>query len=86
LPPSLYLLRKPDWWGAIPYPATGPEITGGNGPGRHTYGNPAQACYVVVMGGTDGGPGSPLKFNAADCYGTNRQAKSDSFGLPTPTP
>ena len=25
-------------------------------------------CYFNVMGGTDGGVGSPLTFNASTCY------------------
>ena len=70
LPTSFYLSGKPSWWGSLPYPATGPDVSGGNGPGGHSYGNPAQACYFNVMGGTDGGAGGPLNFNASTCYGT----------------
>jgi hypothetical protein len=48
-------------------------VTGGTGPGGHaslTGSNPAQQCYLVTMGGTEGGAGSPLNFNANTCYGT----------------
>jgi hypothetical protein len=46
LPPSFYKAAKPSWWGSsIPWPAIGPDITGGTGPGGHTYATPAQACY-----------------------------------------
>jgi hypothetical protein len=69
LPASLYLAGKPGWWGALPFPATGPEIAGGTGPRGHSFGNPAQACYLNAMGGANGGAGSPLVFNAASCYG-----------------
>jgi hypothetical protein len=69
LPASFYLARKPAWWGAIPFPAIGPDVTGGAGPGGHAYGNPAQVCYTKVMGGSDGGAGSPLTFSAERCYG-----------------
>lgn len=69
LPASLYLPGKPDWWGSMPYPATGPDVVRGPGPGGHSYGNPAQACYLAVMGGSDGGSGSPLVFNADICFG-----------------
>jgi len=69
LPASFYLFGKPSWWRSMPFPATGPDVTGGTGPGGHSYGNPAQACYINVMGGSDGGPGSPLTFNASACYG-----------------
>jgi hypothetical protein len=68
LPASFYLSAKPSWWGSVPYPAVGPDVTGGSGPGGHAYAIPAQNCYTTVMGGTDG-TGSPLTFNAAACYG-----------------
>jgi O-antigen/teichoic acid export membrane protein len=69
LPASIYLKGKPPWWGSMPFPATGPDVSGGPGPGGHSYGNPAQACYLKVMGGSDGGTGGPLRFNAERCYG-----------------
>jgi len=72
LPPSFYLAAKPGWWGSLPFPAIGPEITGGSGPAGHSFGNPAQICYQIVMGGSDGGQGSPLVFNATRCYGGRR--------------
>lgn len=30
LPASFYLSAKPSWWGSIPWPAVGPDVTGGN--------------------------------------------------------
>ena len=69
LPPSFYLSAQPSWWGSLPFPATGPDVSGGSGPGGHSYGNPAQACYLNTMGGSDGGAGGPLPFNAEKCYG-----------------
>jgi hypothetical protein len=69
LPCSLYLASKPAWWGALPFPATGPDVTGGSGPAGHSYGNAAKACYEGKMGGTLGGAGGPLSFNAKACYG-----------------
>lgn len=68
LPPSFYLPKKPSWWGALPYPSIGPDVTKGTGPGGHSYGNPAQYCYLNVMGGSDGGEGGALPFNAERCY------------------
>jgi hypothetical protein len=70
LPASFYQTSKPSWWGSIPYPATGPDVTGGTGPGGHTYGNPAYQCFINVMHGTDGGAGGPYNFNANTCYGS----------------
>ncbi|HTF61287.1 MAG TPA: glycosyl hydrolase family 28-related protein [Edaphobacter sp.] len=70
LPSSFYLSGKPAWWGSLPFPATGPEVSGGSGPGGHSYGNPAEACYLNVMKGSDGGAGGPFPFNASTCYGS----------------
>jgi hypothetical protein len=72
LPASFYLSAKPAWWGTLPYPAIGPDVTKGSGPGSHSFGNPAQNCYTKIMGGTDGGQGSPLVFNAGNCYVTDK--------------
>ena len=74
LPASFYLAAKPDWWGAVPYPATGPDVSGGSGPIGHSYGNPARACYFTVMKGEDGGGRSPLTFNADQCYAAKNTA------------
>jgi len=30
LPPSFYLSSKPSWFGSLPWPAIGPDVTGGN--------------------------------------------------------
>ncbi len=68
LPASFYLPAMPKWWNTIPYPAIGPDVNGGFGPGGHSYGNPAQACYLQMMHGADGGEGSPLTFNPDQCY------------------
>ena len=37
LPASLFLSAKPSWWQGAPWPAVGPDVNGGNGPGGHTY-------------------------------------------------
>jgi hypothetical protein len=68
LPASFYHASKPSWWGALPYPAIGPEVTGGPGANGHAGLIPAQNCYFNVMGGSEGGAGSPLQFNADKCY------------------
>jgi hypothetical protein len=81
LPASFYLSGKPEWWGTMPFPATGPDVRGGTGPGGHSYGNPAQACYFHVMGGSDGGAGEPLIFNADRCYGTGRNGRLAGGGF-----
>jgi hypothetical protein len=78
LPNSFYLSSKPAWWGnTLPWPGIGPDITGGTvsanadgpPPGGHAYMNPAMACYYNVMGGKEGGAGSPLStFDPVACY------------------
>ena len=72
LPASFYLAGKPGWWGDLPFPGIGPDVAGGPGPRGHAFANPAENCYRKVMGGVDGGAGSPLGFNAARCYGAAR--------------
>jgi len=64
LPPSFYLAAKPVWWGSVPWPATGPEVTGGPGPGGHTYRIPAHVCYDNSPKDANG----VLTFDATACY------------------
>jgi hypothetical protein len=45
LPASFYLSAKPSWWGAMPWPAIGPDVSGGTDPTGHVYANPAEVCY-----------------------------------------
>jgi hypothetical protein len=73
LPNSFYLTSAPSWWtSSIPWPAIGPDVANGNGPGGHVYSttaaNPAENCYYNVMRGVYGGAGSPYSFNANTCY------------------
>jgi hypothetical protein len=70
LPASLYLAVKPDWWPAqVPWPAIGPDVTGGNiaNVGGHANMIPAQLCYNA-MGGPADGTGNVRTFNASSCY------------------
>lgn len=72
LPASFYLSTKPGWWsGAKPWPAIGPDVTGGNIPNvdGHAYTIPSQDCYAINMLGPADGSGGVLSFNAARCYG-----------------
>lgn len=67
LPSSFYLSGKPSWWGSAPYPAVGPDVTGGTGPGGYAYDIPAKKCYDS-LGGPSDGSGSVLSFDANACY------------------
>jgi len=75
LPASFYLSSEPSWFGAVPWPAIGPDVSNGSRSDSYGYANkiPAQVCYEQVMGGTDG-TGSPLVFNASRCYGQQTPA------------
>ena len=64
LPSSLYLSSKPKWWGTMPWPAIGPDVTGGQDPSGHVYANPAQVCYNNTPKDSNG----ILIFNADKCY------------------
>lgn len=71
LPASFYLSTKPSWWGSMPFPAIGPDVSGGNvaNTGGHVYMNPAQSCYSSLMAGPlNGVSASALTFSAAKCY------------------
>ena len=65
LPASFYLSAKPSWWGSTPWPAIGPDVAGGTGPGGHAFSAPAHLCYDNTSK-TNG----ILNFNAANCYPT----------------
>jgi hypothetical protein len=45
LPTSFYLTQKPAWWGRMPWPAIGPEVSGGDDPTGHVFANPAEVYY-----------------------------------------
>jgi hypothetical protein len=75
LPASFYLLAKPAWFGAVPWPPIGPDVTGGNvsGVGGHVYKIPAQVCYETLAIDSAYGSSNVRTFNAETCY----QASSD---------
>lgn len=72
LPASFYLSAKPSWWttpwGVPPWPAIGPDVTGGTGPGGFAYNNPAQTCYNHTSIDSAYGTANVLLFNANNCY------------------
>jgi hypothetical protein len=81
LPASFLYSSKPSWWPALKaWPIVGPDVTGGNVSGVNgtVYTNPAEDCYLNVMGGAANGEGPVLSFNANLCYGGSI--------LPTPAP
>ena len=55
----------------MPWPAVGPDVTGGNvaNANGYVYMNPAMSCYINTMGGKTDGSSGVLTFNANTCYG-----------------
>jgi hypothetical protein len=91
LPASFYLAAKPTWWPAeLAWPAIGPDVTGGSGPGGHvsstTAAIPAMNCYYNVMSGVYGGGGSPYSFNAGGCYGSGSGTAQPDAGVDASAP
>ena len=70
LPASFYLSSKPNWWGTMPWPAIGPDVTGGQDASGHAYAIPAQVCYNNTTKDSSG----ILIFNADRCYSQSRPA------------
>lgn len=67
LPVSLFLSARPSWWvtpyGTPPWPPIGPDVSGGTGPGGHSYDIPAALCFENTSSS-----GGILNFNASNCY------------------
>jgi hypothetical protein len=78
LPNSFYMSGKPSWWGTMPWPPIGPDVTGGQGPGGFAYQTPAYVCYL--NGSFTNGM---LNFDASNCYGssTSQQPPAPPTGL-----
>jgi hypothetical protein len=70
-PASFYRTSKPAWFGTIPWPAIGSDVTGGNVDtstlAGHVYAIPALACY----NGTAKDSNGLLKFDPNVCYPTS---------------
>ncbi|MGH9473716.1 MAG: hypothetical protein ACRD13_11375 [Terriglobales bacterium] len=87
LPPSFYLSAKPAWWitpwGTPPWPAIGPDVTGGDdaSSGGHAYAIPAELCYENSPNDQnypqDQSGLYVKRFNAGGCYGRPPAAPSD---------
>jgi hypothetical protein len=67
LPVSLYLSARPAWFstrfGSVPWPAIGPDVTGGPQMGGLVQKIPAQLCYENTPA-----QGGILSFDANNCY------------------
>ena len=67
LPASFYISSKPSWWGSMPWPAVGPDVTGGDitGTGGHAWRNPAHVCYDTSPKDANG---AITIYNPNTCY------------------
>jgi len=80
LPASLYLAGKPAWWGTVPWPAIGPDVTGGQDPTGHAYKLPAHLCYDSTSK-----TGGILNFNAAACYSNVQDTTPPTVSITAPS-
>jgi hypothetical protein len=78
LPASFYLTSKPSWFGNVPFPAIGPDVSNGTAPntasiptGGHANKIPSRVCYESLSNDSAYSGSSPSikSFNAAACYG-----------------
>lgn len=88
LPPSLYLSSRPRWYGAVPFPAVGPDMSAGDIPGFSGLANaiPARRCWISLTNdaayGSAYNGGQVKTFNADACYyGATAAAPSAPSGL-----
>jgi hypothetical protein len=66
LPASLWLSARPGWWGTVPWPAIGPDVSGGDDRAGYACRIPAQICYDTSPRKNDGT--GALMFDATACY------------------
>jgi hypothetical protein len=74
LPKSFYYSSIPTWWpSGKAWPLIGPDVSDGNiiGSGGFANSNPAEDCFLNVMGGPAAGTGSVMSFSAAACYSSS---------------
>jgi hypothetical protein len=77
LPASFYLTSKPSWFGTVPFPAIGPDVTSGNAPntasaptGGHANLIPAAVCFNGLANDPAYSSSNPRikTFSASACY------------------
>jgi len=85
LPGSLYLSGKPSWFGSVPWPPIGPDVTGSTvtNTGGHAYKIPARLCFEAAKADAAYPSSNPrvLTFNAAACYQSGAVAPSPPSNL-----
>jgi len=80
LPASFYLSSKPSWFGSVPFPPIGPDVSNGNAPntatvptGGHANKIPARVCFENTPSDPAYSTSPPIKlFNATRCYSSSQ--------------
>ena len=80
LPASMFLSARPGWWGTMPWPAIGPDVTGGQDPAGRAHRIPAQVCFDTTPRAADG----TLAFNPDQCYPTTPPPPPDATAPSVP--
>jgi hypothetical protein len=86
LPASFYLTAKPSWFGATPWPAIGPDVTGGQDTGGHAYEIPARACWQETEIDPSYGSANVRLFDPNACYGQVQGGKPHGPQAPKSPP
>jgi hypothetical protein len=83
LPASFYLSAKPSFFGSVPWPPIGPDVSGGEVPGYagHAYRIPARLCYENTPIDSAYGSANVRLFNRTTCYGQGGAAPSAPSNL-----
>jgi hypothetical protein len=84
LPASFYLNSKPSFFGSIPWPPVGPDVSVGNVAGYAGHANkiPARVCWENAANDPAYSTTPPVKiFNAATCYGVSGPPPAPPTGL-----
>jgi hypothetical protein len=77
LPPSFYLSAKPWWFGTIPWPAIGPDVTGGQHTAGYAYKIPSRMCWEQSPIDRAYGAANVRLFRSDVCYGGAPSAPSN---------
>jgi hypothetical protein len=84
LPVSFYLSEKPSWFGAIPWPAIGPDVTGGQHTAGRAYKIPARVCWEQGAIDPAYGDANVRLFKPDVCYESVTSGLSDLNSLSNP--
>jgi hypothetical protein len=72
LPAAVYHSSRPSWFGNVPWPPIGPDVSGGDvtGMGGKVHKIPARVCYESMADDPAYSGATVRVFNASRCFGT----------------